>query len=125
MHNIRYGLHTVRNVVCELTRIPQSSSCSSDEVSPRRNGTRRIVPATKRQATRCTRDEIAGDELYPRRKGWGRSVPATKRRRRNGGVETAATKRPLPAQKCKGCLASRFTTMCCVFLGVGMQLQTK
>ena len=32
----RYGLHTVRHVVFEL--IPPSSSCSSNEASPRRNG---------------------------------------------------------------------------------------
>ena len=84
----KYDLHTVRHVVFELTRIPQSSSCSSNEVSPRPNARRRSVPATKRQATKCTRDEMAGDELYPRRNGWRRSVYP-----RNGGDETAATKR--------------------------------
>ena len=84
----RYGLHTGRHVVFEL---PPSSSCSSDEVSPQRNGRRRSVPATKRQATKCIRDEMAGDEVYPRRNGWRRSVSATKRRRRNGDDETSCS----------------------------------
>ena len=71
------GLQTVGpscHVVFELRQIPPFSSCSSDEVS-----------ATKRQATTCTQDErageTAGDEVYLKR---------------NGGDETAATKRPAP-----------------------------
>ena len=84
-------MHTVRLVVYKLRRIPPSLY-SSDEVSPRRN-----VPTTKRQATKCTRDEAAGEEVYPRRNGWRRSVPATKwLATKCTRDETAATKRPAP-----------------------------
>ena len=63
--------------------------CSSDEVSPRRNGRGRSVPATKWLVTKCTRDEMAGDELSTRRNGCRRSVRLTKRRRRNVLLRTA------------------------------------
>ena len=36
------------------------------------------VPATKRLATKCPRDEMAGDEVSPQRNVSRRSVPATK-----------------------------------------------
>ena len=87
----RYGLHTVRHVVFELWRIPPSSSCSSDEASPRRNGRRRSVPATKQQATKCIRDQMAGAKVSPPRNDWRRSVPAMKRRRRNSSDETSCS----------------------------------
>ena len=58
-------------------------------MSPRRNGWRRSVPATKWLATKCPRDEMPGDEVSTRRNGWQRSVHGTKwqvskRRRQNG-----------------------------------------
>ena len=63
------------------TKCPQDKMVG-DEVSPRRNGWRRSVPATKWLATNCTRDETAGDELSLRQNG----------RRRNGGDEMAVAK---------------------------------
>ena len=55
---------------------------------------RQSVPGTKRQATKCPRDETAGEELRPRQNGWRRSVSsenmlATK----CASDETAETKR--------------------------------
>ena len=46
----RYVLHTGCQVVFVLRRIPQSCSCSSDEVSPQRNDRRQNA-----------RDEMAGN----------------------------------------------------------------
>ena len=117
----RYGLHIVRHVVFDLRRFPRSSSRSSDEVSLRRNGRRQGVPATKRQATDCARDKMAGDEVYctcgkkacgqvcQRRNGGNETggTTATKRRRRNGSEE--------PSSSELGFLHSRF-------LGVGKVL---
>ena len=57
---------------------------------------RRSVPATKRQAAKCTRDEMAGDEVSLQRNGWRRNEPATKQGQRKGGDETAETKRSAP-----------------------------
>ena len=59
---------------------------ADDVTSKRLNGWRRSVPATKRLATNCNGDETARDEVPPRLNG----------RRRNGGNETAATKRGVP-----------------------------
>ena len=98
-----YGLLTVRHVVFELRWIPQSSLCSSDKVSRRRNSRRRSVPTTKRQVTKCTRDEMAGNEVYPRRNGWRWSVPAMKWQRRNGSDETSCSvvqRKMLPKALC-------------------------
>ena len=84
----RYGLHTARLVVFEHSRIPPSSSCSSDEMSPRRNGRRRNVPATR---------WLHGDQVYPRRNGCMATkctrdeTEATKRRRRNGSDEMSCS----------------------------------
>ena len=62
------------------TKCPRDET-TGDEVSPRRNGRRRSVPATKWLATKSTREKMSGDEMYPRR---------------TGGDETAATKSPAP-----------------------------
>ena len=69
----RYGLHTVHHVAFELRRNPRLlrapatkrplDETAGDEVSPRRNGRRRSVPATKWLATKCPRHEMAGDEV--------------------------------------------------------------
>ena len=84
----RYRLHTVcqlfsssgkfHRLLCAPAMKCPSVETAGDEVSPRRNGRRRSVPAPKWLAMKCTRDEMAGDEVYP----W-----------RNSGDETAATKR--------------------------------
>ena len=72
---------------------------AGDEVSPRRNGWRRSVPATKCQAAKCPRDGIAGDEVSPRRNARRQSVLATEwlatkcPRDEMAGDETTETKR--------------------------------
>ena len=87
----RYSLHTVRHVVYKLRRIPSSSLCSSNESSPQQNGRQWIVPATKRQTTKCPHEDMAGDEVSQRRNGWRWSVPVTKRLRRNCSNETSCS----------------------------------
>ena len=87
----RYNLHTVRQVVIELRWIPRSCSCSSnemppqqtagDEVSPRQNGRRRSVFATKWLGAKCTRDEMVGDKMYSRQNGGNKAVVAKWQRR--------------------------------------------
>ena len=74
----RYNLHTVHQIVFELRWIPQSCSCSSNEVSPWRNSRWRSAPATE-----CPCDKMTGDKVSPQQNGCRRSVSAMKRRRRN------------------------------------------
>ena len=74
-------------------RLHSSSSSSVDEVQ---------VPATKRLATKCPRDEMVGGEVSSRRNARRRSVHATKWLATKctgdemAGDETSATKRDVP-----------------------------
>ena len=76
----------------------------------------RSVPATKRQATKCTRDEVAGDELagnevYPRRNGSDETSCSAHSRLFSGlvvagTVNICCTKQSGPYQCCCRTLAS-------------------